>query len=115
MFHILIQRKIDRLTQTAFALGLPWILLIFPQVGRAASPTSTPGSLESGFHEMYNLNFAAAHKTFEEWEVLHPDDPLGAASNAAAYLFAEFERLHILEFDLFTENRRVEDAQKQIA
>jgi hypothetical protein len=64
---------------------------------------------------MYNLDFAAAHKTFEEWETLHPDDPLGAASNAAAYLFAEFERLHILEFDLFTDNRRIQNAEKRIA
>jgi hypothetical protein len=115
MFHTRIQRKIDLLTQTAFALGLPLLLLILPQVGSAASPTSTPVSLETGFHQMYNLNFAAAHKTFEEWEGLHPDDPLGAASNAAAYLFAEFERLHILEFDLFTDNRRIEDAEKQTA
>jgi hypothetical protein len=55
---------------------------------------------------MYNLDFQAAHKTFESWEALHPDDPLGAASNAAAYLFSEFDRLHILEFDLFADNHR---------
>src|SRR5690349_4693706 len=115
MFHIRIQRKNDLLTQTAFALGLSLLLLTLPQVGGAASPASVPLSLETGFHQMYNLNFAAAHKTFEEWEGLHPDDPLGAASNAAAYLFAEFERLHILEFDLFTDNRRIEDAEKRIA
>jgi hypothetical protein len=112
MFHIRIQKN-DLLTQTAFALGLSLLLLILPQVSNSASPASTPVSLEAGFHHMYNLNFAAAHKTFEEWEGLHPDDPLGAASNAAAYLFAEFERLHILEFDLFTDNRRIEDAGKQ--
>ena len=56
-----------------------------------------------------SAHFAAAHKTFEAWETLHPEDPLGAASNAAAYLFAEFERLHVLDFDRFTESRQLED------
>jgi hypothetical protein len=115
MFDICIQRKNDLLAKTAFSFGLVLLLLVLPQVGRPASATGMPVSLETGFHHMYNLDFAAAHKTFEEWEGLHPDDPLGAASNAAAYLFAEFERLHILEFDLFTDNRRVEDAEKRVA
>jgi hypothetical protein len=57
---------------------------------------------------MYNLNFAAAHKTFETWQQFHPQDPLGPAANAAAYLFSEFERLHILELDLFTDNQKID-------
>jgi len=57
---------------------------------------------------MYNLDFPAAHKSFENWEEAHPGDPLGAAANAAAYLFAEFDRLHVLEFDLFTDSLRTE-------
>jgi hypothetical protein len=70
------------------------------------------GSLDDGFREMYNLNFAAAHKTFECWQELHPEDPLGPAANAAAYLFGEFERLHILELDLFTETKKLEALDK---
>ena len=97
-----------------YALGLMALSFISPQLGRAANSASPAGSLEVGFHQMYNLDFSAAHKTFEAWEEVHPDDPLGAASNAAAYLFAEFERLHILEFDLFTDNRRVENVAKQL-
>jgi hypothetical protein len=116
MFHMHIQRKNDQLNLNAsFALGLMSLWFIVPQLGSAATPTPTSISLEAGFHQMYNLDFSAAHKTFEEWEGLHPDDPLGAASNAAAYLFAEFDRLHILEFDLFTDNRRIEEAEKQKA
>src|SRR5215831_1378554 len=75
----------------------------------------SPESIDKGFHQMYNLDFPGAHKTFEAWEKAHPDDPLGAASNAAAYLFAEFDRLHILEFDVFTDSRRIEDTEKKIA
>jgi len=33
-------------------------------------------------------------------------------SNAAAYLFAEFDRLHILESELFTNNEKFEKRQK---
>ena len=109
MFHIRILKK------NPFAFGILPLLFLFPQPGSAASPVSAPVSLETGFHQMYNLDFSTAHKTFEEWEQLHPEDPLGAASNAAAYLFAEFNRLHILEFDLFTDNRRIEEAEKQHA
>ena len=61
---------------------------------------------------MYNMDFSAAHKTFERWQAVHPDDPIGAASNAAAYLFSEFERLRILDIDLFTESRRLEELGK---
>lgn len=50
---------------------------------------------------MYNLEFEAAHKTFAEWMRQHPDDPMGPVSNAAAYLFSEFDRLHILQSEFF--------------
>src|SRR5262249_45931099 len=114
MFYVGIHRKKNLPTRNAaYAFGLLSLLLISTQFGNAASPATA--SLETGFHHMYNLDFSAAHKTFEEWEELHPDDPLGAASNAAAYLFAEFDRLHILEFDLFTDNRRIEETEKQHA
>jgi len=82
------------------------LAVISSERGYAASFSEDPVSLEAGFHQMYNLDFPAAHKTFENWEALHPDDPLGAASNAAAYIFGEFDRLHILEFDLFADGHR---------
>src|SRR5438105_10872622 len=68
--------------------------------------------LNTGYLQMYNLNFAGAHQTFSQWEQSYPDDPLGPVSNAAAYLFAEFNRLMILEFDLFTENEKFEKRPK---
>jgi hypothetical protein len=86
-------------------------LCVFLQSGLGVG-TSNPSSLDTGFHQMYNLDFRAAHRTFEAWQLLHPDDPLGPASNAAAYLFAEFERLGILEFELFTDKRRLNELEK---
>jgi hypothetical protein len=70
----------------------------------AASVVSPPqiSLLDTGYRQMYNLQFADAHASFREWERLHPADPMGPVSDAAAYLFAEFDRLHILESEFFT-------------
>jgi hypothetical protein len=69
----------------------------------AGSVTSIP-AVESGFRQMYNLDFGEAHKTFAAWERDHPKDPMGTVSNAAAYLFAEFDRLNILHSEFFVED-----------
>ncbi len=50
---------------------------------------------------MYNLDFPAAHGVFAEYQRLHPEDPMGPVSDAAAYLFGEFDRLHILQAEFF--------------
>lgn len=92
-------------------LGLSSLLLL---VSQSAYTEVIPESLDSGFHRLYNLDFQGAHKSFEAWEALHPDDPLGAAANAAAYLFTEFDRLHVLEFDVFTENQKLENMDKLV-
>jgi hypothetical protein len=74
--------------------------------------TEAPGStyLDIGFRQMYNLDFDGAHSTFQTWEGQHPEDPMGAAANAAVYLFSEFERLHILNINLFTDDEKLEKA-----
>jgi len=69
----------------------------------AGSVTSIP-VVESGYRQMYNLDFDEAHKTFGAWERDHPTDPIGVVSNAAAYLFAEFDRLNILHSEFFVED-----------
>src|SRR5262245_2976375 len=96
---------------TAFSACALITLLFVSQYGfpATAAPTVT---LDDGYRHMYNLDFAAAHKTFQSWQEQHPDDPLGPASNAAAYLFGEFERMHILELDLFANNKRFEQQKK---
>ena len=77
----------------------------------AASAGDAP-NLDTGYRQMYNLDFDGAHKTFQGWEQQHPQDPLGPVSNAAAYLFSEFDRLHILEVELFTDNDTFKNRQK---
>jgi hypothetical protein len=58
--------------------------------------------LDAGYRQMYNLQFPDAHQSFQQWQHQHPADPLGFVSDAAAYLFAEFDRLHILQSEFFT-------------
>src|SRR5690348_2256325 len=72
----------------------------------AAGLTSS-SLLDSGYRDMYNLQFEEAHHAFAKWQKQHPQDPLGPASDAAAYLFAEFNRLHVLEFELFTDDHKI--------
>jgi hypothetical protein len=88
------------------------VTLVAP--AKAADAIGSPVGLETGFHQMYNLDFDGAHSTFQVWEASHPDDALGPASNAAAYLFAEFARLHILESELFTDDHRFAKREKQV-
>ena len=70
-----------------------------------AISTAAPATLEAGYRQMYNLQFAQAHLTFQNWQQRHTDDPLAAASDAAQYLFAEFDRLHILQSEFFTHDQ----------
>ena len=71
---------------------------------RPASACSAASGLETGYRQMYNLDFSAAHTTFAVWQHDHPQDPMGFVSDGAAHLFSEFNRLHVLEFDLFTQD-----------
>jgi hypothetical protein len=75
---------------------------------------SSYGALEEGYSQMYNLQFEEAHRTFHQWEMANPADPLGPASDAAAYLFSEFDRLHILQSEFFAEDKNFLHAHKLV-
>ncbi len=92
------------------AVILPALLLL--SWCAALAQESDPVSLEAGYRDMYNLQFEEAHRTFQGWEQAHPEDPLGPVSDAAAYLFSEFDRLHILESELFTDDNKFESRSK---
>src|SRR5262245_50784948 len=83
--------------------------VVLMRVWRAAAcdaPADGMSALERGYRQMYNLQFDVAHTTFRTWQQGHPDDPMGAVSHAAAYLFAELDRLHLLEAELFVDDAR---------
>jgi hypothetical protein len=83
----------------------PGLLSIPLLCAAAALGHAQPTLLDAGYRQMYNLQFAEAHQSFEQWQRQHPDDPLGFVSDAAAYLFSEFDRLHILQSEFFTHDQ----------
>jgi len=68
--------------------------------------------LDRGFSGLYNLDFAGAQKDFVLWETLHPDDPVGPVSEAAGFLFSEFNRLGVLEAQFFENDDAFTDRPK---
>ena len=80
-----------------------------------ATDAASPHDLDHGYQQMYNLDFPGAHATFRAYQQAHPQDPMGYVSNAAAYLFSEFNRLHILESDLFIDDHSFDNRSKLTA
>ncbi len=62
--------------------------------------------LDAGFHLLYELKPAEARAQFEAWQTSHPEDPLGSASEAAAYLFEKCYRQGVLTSEFFLDNKR---------
>lgn len=89
-----------------FALGLS--LGIHCQTGVAALPSP----LDAGYHEMYDLDFDQARRSFEQWQRMHPADPMGSTSEAASYLFSEFNRLGILQSRFFVDDKQFKQLPK---
>ncbi len=78
---------------------VPAIFVLFIM---AVTANATP--LEQAYRSMYNLDFATAHRILHQYEIEHSRDPMGPVSNAAAYLFGEFDRLRILQSEFFTDD-----------
>jgi hypothetical protein len=87
------------------------VLLAFATVHRAEAQGSL---LDRGYRHMYNLDFADAHRAFRDWERAHPEDPMGPVSDAAAYLFSEFDRMRILQSEFFTDDRSFFSREKAL-
>ena len=87
-----------------------WLLLLLvpsvlaPPLFAIDTLSGTP--LNDGYHALYNLDFAAAHAHFQQWMTAHPEDCLGSASDAAAFIFTEFDRLGVLDIELFSDDDR---------
>jgi len=85
-----------------------WLLAALVFSGPARAQTL----LDEGYRDMYNLQFARAHDAFRQYQQQHPDDPIAPASDAAAYLFSEFDRLHVLEVELFVDDAKYESRER---
>lgn len=88
------------------------VLLLASIPASAIAPLSSGSSLDQGYGDMYNLQFSDAHVKFDQWMSIHPEDPMGPVSDAAAYLFSEFERLHIIDVQLFANQDRFDNRSR---
>jgi hypothetical protein len=95
--------------RTAFLLSVGLIALP-PLLPAEDHPQAT--ELYGGWLKMYDLRFDDAHQSFAAWKHEHPEDSLGPASNAAAYLFSELARLGALESELFVDDSRFKNRPK---
>jgi hypothetical protein len=90
----------------------PAVLLLAITASATAANVPPESELYAGWLKMYDLKFDDAHRGFATWKQNYPEDPLGPASNAAAYLFSELARLGALESELFVDDTRFRERAK---
>jgi len=96
----------------AAALAAAAVLMLLNAPSSNASPAADEiraadflsAELDPGFRRPYGLDFTGAQRDFESWEKLHPDNPMGPASEAAGILFSEFNRLGVLETQFYQDD-----------
>jgi len=88
------------------------VLALLSSCAFGADLTAPSKDLYSGWLQMYDLKFDEAHRVFGEWKQSHPNDALGPASDAAAYLFSELARLGVLESELFVDDSKFKSRAK---
>ena len=97
----------------AACLGTTFSVCLLFMLSAHASPVPLVGTaLDQGFHDLYNLNFDVAQRDFAAWEAQHPDDPMGPVSQAAGWLFSEFNRLGVLESQFYENDNAFERRAK---
>src|SRR5690242_11033157 len=98
-----------RLRLTWFCAGLAICTAVWAE---DAPRIAEPSPLDRGFAGLYNLDFAGAQRDFTTWQVQHPDDPMGPVSEAAGFLFSEFNRLGVLEAQFYESDEAYADRPK---
>jgi hypothetical protein len=70
-------------------------------------PSQAQDRLETAFRRMYELDFDAARSEIAAYRRERPEDALGAAAEAASYLFEEFDRKQVLTSEFFLDDDRL--------
>ncbi len=70
--------------------------------------TSKPSTalLDTGFHNLYQLDFQSAREEFVAYQNLAPDDPMGKAAEAASYLFEQFNAKGVFTSAFFVDDSK---------
>ena len=77
-----------------------------------AAADRSMADIDAAFTRMYNTDFHGAHACVDRYLSAQPSDPLGYAVRASAYLFAELDRLGILEGEFFVDDKRIGEKKK---
>jgi hypothetical protein len=98
-------------------MGLPTIHLLVLALaqgvlGPIGASLGSSAPLDLGFRQMYDHEFGGAHRTFQTYVMAHPEDPFGPTADGAAYLFDEFDRLGILQTELFVDDEKFKGRDK---
>jgi tetratricopeptide (TPR) repeat protein len=93
--------------QAPFGIGLGHVL------ARPAKCYLQRGDqLAQAIDAMYNLDFAEAHRVLDAQLQVDPSDPLAHAARGAAQIFAEFDRLRILDLEYFQSDGALTDKRR---
>lgn len=101
-------------TGRVIALGV-CLLLAAAGMARAQTPVQASDPFKRVFARLYNYDFAGAHVLLDDQLRSDPANPLVHAIRAAAYLFAEMDRMKILEADFFMDDENMVDGQGRSA
>lgn len=91
------------------------MVLVLGTLAPRAAAHDEPASLDQGFRLLYDLDFAGAEKQFQAWQAQHPEDGVGPAAEGAGLLFAEFDRMGILEGQFFADDASFKEKNKLTA
>jgi hypothetical protein len=64
------------------------------------------GMLDTGFRNLYELNFKEGRERFISYEKLEPSDPMGKAAEAASYLYEQFNAKGVFTSDFFLNDEK---------
>lgn len=98
---------IKRISRAAFFCAIGALFL-------SASEFSGPPLVGDAFHKMYSSDFSGAQNTISQYISEKPNDPLGYAVRASAFLFAELDRLGILESEFFESDKKISDGRQKL-
>ena len=87
-------------------------LLSLMCVAEDGARTSATSPLDQRICGTLQPRLSGAQEDFSLWQKQHPDDPVGPVSEAAGFLFSEFNRLGVLEAQFYENDEQFEKRAK---
>jgi hypothetical protein len=97
---------------------LQWAAILFLALMPARAADLAPAkddSIRLAIGQLYNFDFPKTHELLNRHIAENPEDPLGYAMRAAAWLFYELDRLGVLEAQFLLSDKRIIDKRQKQA